>query len=287
MNSDRRDHSDAHAEVEPARMREGSATRPRVSCVKYDSEVRLHNEALRRGYDVRSHDHVLDIGCGEGQTTRDAARLAVAGTVLGVDLSAPMVERARRLTEAAGLHNVTFEQADAQTHRFAAERFDVAISRFGTMFFANPVAAFTNIARALRPRGRLHMMVWQDQHRNEWEVSIERAIASGPDAPAASPRMADAFSLADPSTTTRILESAGFRDATFTEVHEPVYYGPDAAAALEWVSGFSSVIVVLQGMDPVSAARTRERLRQTFAAHASKDGVWFDSRAWIVAARRR
>jgi ubiquinone/menaquinone biosynthesis C-methylase UbiE len=287
MDSDCRHHPDALTEVEPARVREGSAAGSHVNRLDYDAELRLHDEVFRRGYDFRSHDHVLDIGCGAGQSTRDAARLAVAGTVLGVDVSAPMIERARRLTEAEGLHNVTFEQADAQIHRFAAERFDVAISRFGTMFFADPVAAFTNIGRAIRPRGRLHMMVWQDHHRNEWSVSIQRAIAGGADVAAAFPRTPDAFSLADPNTTARILESAGFGDATFTDVHEPVYYGPNVAAALEWVSGFSTVKVVLQRLDPVSKARTREQLRQTLAAHASNNGVWFDSRAWIIAARRR
>ena len=125
------------------------------SRVDYDAELRLHNELLRRAYGIRPHDHVLDIGCGAGQTTRDAARLAVAGSVVGVDLSAPLIERARRLTDSEGLHNVRFERADAETHHFPAERFDVAISRFGTMFFGDPVAAFTNIARALRREGRL------------------------------------------------------------------------------------------------------------------------------------
>src|SRR5688500_3752262 len=122
--------------------------------VDYDAELRMQNERLRQSYGIRPGDRVLDIGCGAGQTTRDAARLAVAGSVLGVDASAPMIERARRLTEAAGLRNVEFEQADAQSHQFPDERFDVAISRFGTMFFADPVAAFSNIARAMRPNGR-------------------------------------------------------------------------------------------------------------------------------------
>ena len=262
------------------------STGPRAS-VDYDAELRLHNEILRGCYDLGPHDHVLDIGCGAGQTTRDAARLVVMGSVVGVDISVSMIERARRLTEAAGLHNVTFEQADAQDHRFAAEQFHVAISRFGTMFFADPVAAFTNIARGMRRRGRLVMMVWRDHHRNEWSVSIEEAIAADADVPAAFVRTFDPFSLADQTTTTRILETAGLGDATYTDVHEPVYYGPDVAAALEWVSGFSCVSAKLQSSDAGSRARTRERLRQTLAAHASEDGVWFDSRAWIVAARRR
>ena len=152
----------------------------------YDAELRLHTEVLRRAYGIGPHDHVLDIGCGAGETTRDAARLAVAGSVVGVDVSAPMIERARQLAEAAGLHNVTFEQADAELHHFPVEWFQVAISRFGTMFFADPVAAFTNIGRAMRPGGRLAMMVWQDHLRNEWSVSIQRAL-TGADVPAAVP----------------------------------------------------------------------------------------------------
>ena len=258
-----------------------------ISRVDYDAELRLHNEILRRSYGIRPRDRVLDIGCGDGQTTRDAARLAVAGNVLGVDVSAPMIERGRRLTKAAGLHNVKFEQADAESHHFTAERFDVAISRFGTMFFTDPVAGFTNIARALRPNGRLVMMVWQGHHRNEWSVSIQRALADGADVPLPSLGPPDPFSLADPATTERVLETAGFAEAGFTAVHEPVYYGPDVAAALDWVRGFSCVNDVLQRLDRASTERAREQLIQTLAAHAKRDGVWFDSSAWIVTARRR
>jgi SAM-dependent methyltransferase len=283
MDSDHGNRSEAL--TDGALGRRGSAASPHASVVDYDAELRLHNERLRRSYDLGPHDHVLDIGCGAGQTTRDAARLAVAGSVVGVDVSASMIERARRLTEAAGLHNVTFELADAQVQRFAAERFDVAISRFGTMFFADPFAAFTNIARAMRPRGRLVMMVWQDHLRNEWSVSIQEALEDDGDEPGAPPG-SNPFSLANPATTTRILETAGFYDVTYTDVHEPVYYGPDVAAALEWVRHFSCVNVKLRSSDAASRARTRKRLRRTLAAHASEDGVWFDSRAWIVAARR-
>ena len=182
------------------------------------------------------------------------------------------------------MDNVRFEQADAETHHFPAESFDVAISRFGTMFFRDPVAAFTNIARAMRREGRLVMMVWQEHHRNEWSVSIQRALA---ELPAAAPGAPDPFSLADPTTTERVLERAGFGEVTFTDVHAPVYYGPDVAAALEWVCGFSCVSDALQRLDPASTASVRERLLQTLAAHAGGDGVWFDSRAWIVTARRR
>ena len=252
--------------------------------VDYDAELRMHDQALRREYGIRPRDHVLDIGCGAGQTTRDAARLVVAGSVLGVDISAPMIERARRLTDAATLTNVDFEQADAETHHFPAEHFDVVISRFGTMFFRDPLAAFTNIARALHSAGRLVMMVWQEGRQNEWFTSIQQAVA-GPTA-AAPPEM-DPFSLADRPTTEQLLVRAGFGEVAFSEVHVPVYYGPDVAAAIEWVGRFSCVTDVLQRMDAGSTVKAQERLVQTLAAHATADGVWFDSRAWIVTARRR
>jgi SAM-dependent methyltransferase len=257
-----------------------------VRAIDYDAELRMHTEVLRRAYGIRPHDHVLDIGCGAGETTRDAARLAVAGSVVGVDVSAPMIERARRSAEAAGLHHVTFEQADAEFHHFPVERFQVAISRFGAMFFADPVAAFTNIGRATRPGGRLTMMVWQDHPRNEWSVSIQRAL-TGTDVPGAAPETPNPFSLADPTTTEQILESAGFGDVSFTGVHEPLYYGPDVTAALEWLGGFSCVADMLRRLDAASTERALERLSETVAAHARGDGVWFDSRAWLVIARRR
>ena len=255
------------------------------SPVDYDAELRLHNQVLRRACGVRRDDHVLDVGCGTGQTARQAARAARAGSALGVDLSAPMIDRARELARAEGLRNVTFERADAQVHRFPPERFDLAVSRFGTMFFDDPVAAFANIRRALRPAGRLVMMVWQGPERNEWEVAIRRSLAEEPAAVA--PAWPDPFSLADPTTVEGILGTAGFAEVTFTVVHEPVYYGPDVAAALDWVRGFTCTNDALKRLGPAGAERALERLRETLAAHAGGDGIWFDSRAWIVTARRR
>ena len=127
----------------------------------YDAELSRYNVRLRAAADVRTADRVLDIGCGTGQTTRDAARAATSGSALGVDLSRPMVDRARLLSAQEGILNVNFELADAQVHPFAPKDFTVGLSRFGTMFFTDPVAAFTNIGRALRPGARLVQLVWQ------------------------------------------------------------------------------------------------------------------------------
>jgi SAM-dependent methyltransferase len=209
--------------------------------------------------------------------------MAPAGSALGVDISVPAIERARELAEAQGVRNVTFEQADAQVHRFGRERFDLVISRFGAMFFADPVAAFANLGRALRADGRLVMMVWQGGDRNEWNVAINRCLEGPAAAASAGP---DPFSLADPPAVTGILEAAGFGDVTFTDVREPMYFGPDVATALEWIRGFACTEEALDRLDPSAAARALGRLWVMLAEHNGDRGVRFGSRAWIVTARR-
>jgi SAM-dependent methyltransferase len=257
-----------------------------VTGIDYDAELRRHNEVLRRAAGVQLHDHVLDIGCGSGQTTRQAARTARAGSVLGVDVSATAVQRARELALAEGLRNVTFEQADAQVHPFPPERFDLAISRFGTMFFDDPVAAFATVGGALRPAGRLVMMVWQAPEHNEWDVVIHRSLGSAKEPRASAPEGLDPFSLADPPAVKEILRAAGFAGVAFADVQEPVYYGPDVATALDFIRGFTCTSEILKRLDPATAAHAVERLRVALAAHLRDDGVWFGSRAWLVTAHR-
>ena len=242
--------------------------------LSFDDELRRHGEVLRRASAVRPGEHVLDIGCGSGLTTRRAASAARPGTALGVDISAAAIERARDL---AG-DGVRFECGDAQVHRFERHRFDVAISRFGTMFFGDPVAAFGNIGAALRPGGRLVMLVWRAADLNEWDVLIRRALGA--------PGGSDAFALADPAVVDRILRAAGFEDVTFTDVREPVYYGPDVDVALAWVRRFVSTREALDRLDPVARDEAIERLREMVAAHLGDDGVRFGSRAWLVTAAR-
>jgi SAM-dependent methyltransferase len=248
--------------------------------VTYDSELRAHNQRLRAGAGIRAGDRVLDVGCGAGLTTREAARAAAPGEVLGIDVSAVALERARELTATEGLANVVYEEGDAQTHPFAPASFDVAISRFGVMFFSDPVAAFANIARALRPDGRLVAIVWQRHQDNEWVIAIDDAIG------ATTFGDQDAFSLGDPDTTTGILERAGFDDVRFDDVDEPVFYGPDVAGALEWVCSFRDVSDVLSSLDPEARGRAVQRLREVMAAHCQDDrGVVFASRTWLISAR--
>src|SRR5215471_16585943 len=181
----------------------------------FDAETRPHNERFRAAADVAPHDRVLDIGCGTGQTTRDAARAAVDGSALGVDLSGQMIGLARRLAAGQGIANARFEQADAQIHPFPAGSFDVVISRTGTMFFGDPTAAFANIARSLRPGGRLVLLVWQGPEPNEWVRELIGALAAGRTLPAPSVGAPGPFAQADPDLVRAVLSSAGFVDVGF------------------------------------------------------------------------
>jgi SAM-dependent methyltransferase len=247
----------------------------------YDAELRAHHEHLRAAYEIGSGDSVLDVGCGTGLTTREAARAAAPGRVVGVDVSERMLERARELTAA---DNVRYVLGDAQTHRFEQGGFDVAISRFGTMFFSDPAAAFANLAAALRPGGRFVLLVWQRREDNDWMLEIDAALGDARQPP---PPDLDAFSLGDRAATTCLLEGAGFADVQFDDVREPVFYGHDVDAALAVVRGFQDTTAALATLSDDEAARTVERLREMLAAHYSDDrGVALDARSWLVTARR-
>jgi SAM-dependent methyltransferase len=254
-------------------QRHKTSSRP----VDFDSELQRHNRAFHRACAILAHERVLDIGCGTGKTTRDAARVAVTGSALGVDVSAPAIARASELAADEGMHNVRFEQGDAQVHRFPPRGFDVAISRFGTMFFADALAALQNIRSALADGGRLVMMVWQARENNEWSMAVhgDRAQSTA------------AFSLGDTTTAERILDAAGFTQVTFEDVREPVYYGDSVESALDWIGQFQATRSTLQSLDAAATEREWARLRKIATQHYRGDGVWFDSRAWIIRAHCR
>ncbi|HET9546325.1 MAG TPA: methyltransferase domain-containing protein [Desertimonas sp.] len=141
---------------------------------------------------IGSADRVLDVGCGTGGPTRDVARLATDGQVTGVDLSTRMLALARERSADEGLDNVTFVRGDAQVFGFESEAFDVAMSSFGSMFFGDPVAAFTNIGGGLRRGGTLALLAWRALQETDWLMSLRGALAVGRELPVAATRRADA-----------------------------------------------------------------------------------------------
>jgi SAM-dependent methyltransferase len=246
------------------------------------------------GYDRRFHDaaaiaptdRVLDIGCGSGQTTREAGRRATSGSALGVDLSSRLIERASKRAAEQGLDNVHFVQADAQIHPFEQASFDVVISRTGAMFFGDPVAAFTNVGQALRPGGRMVLLVWRSIERNPWFAEFTGALAAGRSLPTPPPDAPTPFSLADPQRVHSILGAAGFTDVELEALAEPMYFGRDVDEAHAFVLGLLGFL--LEGLDESGASRRKalDDLRATIAAHATPDGVHYPSATWLVTARR-
>ena len=248
----------------------------------YDAELRRYQTRLWSALEIGSGDRVLDVGCGTGQTTRAAARAADTGEALGIDVSPQMLARARELSAEEGVDNIGFECGDAQSHALPTQGFSLAISRFGTMFFADPVAAFANIGRSLRPGAPFVQLVWQAAAHQEWESVIRDALTPG--APPAD--SAPAFSLADPDTARGVLTAGGFTDVELTDLHEPVYYGADAAPARDSVLALTSPKESLDALPDDRVDPALRRLEEKLQAYESDDGVWFDSRAWLVTARR-
>ncbi|MGY1602297.1 class I SAM-dependent methyltransferase [Geodermatophilus sp. SYSU D00815] len=248
----------------------------------FERATARYDDALFAAARIGPGDRVLDIGCGTGCTSREAGRRAASGAVLGVDLSSDMLAVARRA--AADLPHVSFVQADAQVHPFAEGSFDVAVSRTGAMFFGDPVAAFANIRRALRPGGRLVLLVWQDVARNEWFRALTGALAAGRQFPAPPPDAPNPFSLSDPARVHAVLTAAGFTGVGLTGVEEPEWLGPDAATATDFVLGMLGWL--LDDLDAGRRAQAEAALRRTVEEHTGPDGVEFGSACWLVTARR-
>lgn len=236
---------------------------------------------------IRSDDRVLDIGCGTGQSSRDAAQIARSGSVLGVDLSARMLELARERSRAQGVLNTQFVQADAQVHPFDEASFDIAISRFGGMFFADRTAAFRNIATGIHPGGRLAFLAWRSLAENEWLVAIRGALAAGRSLPAPPDGAPGPFGLADADSFGPELGAAGFDDISFTALDEPIRLGTDAADASSFLTNSGMVRGLTQSLDEATREQALARLRQTLESHESVDGVLMGSAAWLITARRR
>ena len=249
-----------------------------------------HGEHALRLYPPHRGQRVLDIGCGFGDTSqRIAALVGADGGVVGVDAAPRFIETARRESE-AGLRNVRFEVADVQTDELGGP-FDVAFSRFGTMFFANPVAALRNVGSALAPGGRLVMVVWRAKVENEWlyraQTITERFVTKPEEyeEPTCGP---GPFSMANADTTSEILRSAGFEDIALRRCDLPITIGADPAEAAELAMslGPAGEILRLAGdraahlHEPIAAA-----LREGVADWTGPDGVIAPASTWIVSAR--
>jgi SAM-dependent methyltransferase len=232
-------------------------------------------------------ERVIDVGCGTGATTCAAA--GRAHHALGVDISAPMIEAARRRAAAAGIGNVEFLAADAQVHPFTPGSGDVVISRFGVMFFSDPVAAFTNLARAVGDGGRAAFVCWQPMLHNEWLlVPLSAALEHLPAPTPPEPGAPGPFAFGDADHVHDILRAAGFGRVEIEPLTEPVLLG--GADGIEDAVAFLRRTGMGRAMFAEAPDDQRDRaldaVRERLAPFLTREGVRLGSAAWLVSAFR-
>jgi SAM-dependent methyltransferase len=248
---------------------------------RYDAVNEEFNGPLLAAARIAPGERILDVGCGNGQLTRLAgAQAGDTGHATGVDLSGPMLQRATASTAAS---NVTYEQGDAQVHPFPEAAYDVMLSRFGIMFFSDPVAAFGNIHRAVRPGGRLAFLCMRGMADHELGAVLAAMAPHLPGAATDGPGHGGPTSFADPADVDRVLTAAGFRDVTAVATDASQVWGRDARDAAEFIVGWGPIRHMLAGRDPEPA---RDAAAGALRPFEDGDAVRLRGAAWLVQAVR-
>jgi SAM-dependent methyltransferase len=254
---------------------------------RYDRLNQRFGHAVVAAVAAQAGERVVDIGCGNGALLLDLApQVAPDGCVVGVDVSGPMLGAAMRRTDGAGLGNVSFVKADAQTHAFDPGGFDAAVSRFGVMFFADPVAAFANIGRALRSGGRLVFACWQEMIDNEWlMVPATAALAHVPFPELAGPDAPGPFSLADQTRVRSVLTEAGFVDIALDVLYEPMVLGQSVDDVVAFLLRTDVAALLFKNAPQAGIDAAVAAMAEVLAPHQSDEGVTMHGAAWLVQAR--
>lgn len=254
---------------------------------RYEAMLAPFTDRLLKAAAIGRAGRVLDVGCGFGATTLAAGRVAANGDALGIDLSGQLLRRAGQRARDEGLANVHFRCADAQSHTFDRSRFDVAVSRFGVMFFSDPVAAFANVASAVRPGGRLVFLCWAGALDNEWIAVPAAAIARHLDLPSlGDPGGPGPFSLADPGRLSAVLHGAGWADVGTEATSVPMILGQDVRGTVEFMTSTGMAQALLKEADAPAMARVTEAMGAALEPYLTADGVTMGSKSWLVTARR-
>lgn len=249
-----------------------------------------HGEAAMEAHPPQPGDRVVDLGCGFGDTTQRLAELVgPEGSALGVDVSEPFIEQARKEAEEAGVGNVRFAVGDVQVAEFG-EAFDYAFSRMGIMFFANPVAALRNVREALAPGGRFCAVVWRRKEDNEWVRRAELVVEEYLDHPEESDEPTcgpGPFSMANADTVSEQLKIAGFEQISLRRSDLPLKIGRDLDHAVEFNMALGPAGEVLRlWEDRIDEIRPKVAadLREALAEFDGPDGVYAPASTWIVSA---
>jgi ubiquinone/menaquinone biosynthesis C-methylase UbiE len=245
------------------------------------------SEALFGRADVAAGERALDIGCGCGATSLELARrVGPGGDVLGLDLSAPMLERARQRTPPGA--KVTFVAGDATVHRFEPGAADLMVSRFGVMFFADPAASFANIRKGLRAGGRVVFACWRAPRENPWlMIPLQAVYQFTPRLPELGPEDPGPFSFASEERVRRVLSSAGFAEIALTprDLALDIAVGRGLEAAVEQAIAIGPASRALREQPPDIVEAATGAVRAALAPHIKDGRAPLAAAIWIVSAR--
>ena len=234
---------------------------------------------------AKQGEHVIDIGCGPGDTLLAFARaVGPSGDALGVDVSVPMLEFARHRAAEAGLANVTCALADATTYAFEPRRANLVYSRFGMMFFDDPIKAFTNIRSAMKMGGRLVFVCFRTMPESPWfRVPIEAARPHVPPQPPVDPLAPGMFSLAREERLRGVLTEAGFREIALNATDVPIH-GKDTTQSMAFITQAGPLPALLENASDEQRNRATEAVRNALAANIGADGRGLHVGLWLVSA---
>jgi SAM-dependent methyltransferase len=236
---------------------------------------------------ARAGERIVDVGCGCGATTIALAqKVGPAGHVFGIDVSAPMLGRARQIAP-KGLP-VDFELADATVYPFEPASADLLVSRFGVMFFAEPALSFANIRRALRPSGRMAFACWREPRDNPWLMApLQAAYQHAPRLPQPGPDDPGPFSFASEQRVVGILSEAGFTaiEMERRDLSLDIAIGRGLEAAVETAVEMGPAARALEGQPPDVIAAATHSIREVLSPFASGQEVPLAASIWIVMAR--
>jgi SAM-dependent methyltransferase len=234
-------------------------------------------------------ESVLEIGCGTGAVTLPLAKaVGEHGRVVAVDISEPMLGAARQRVSESGMHNVTLVLGDAQVLALEQAAFDIATSRMGVMFFANPVAAFRNVAGALKPGGRLVFACWAPLAENRhWLISYDIALRHlGPPAPSLDNEPGP-LAFRDPEYVRQVLAAAGFADITIERAHPTIICGsPEEESRQALMMGPTARLIETKQPDETTRKMVAEEIAAAFAAEASSGPIRLPATILLVTAHR-
>jgi len=246
----------------------------------------LGEKALAK-LDLKSNSDVLDIGCGCGATTLEIAKKVSEGTVTGLDISVPMLDKAESEASIQGIANVDFKVVDVQVDQLASEKYDYVYSRFGVMFFDDPYEAFKNIFSSIKEGGELSFVCWQDPSLNPWQSLSVQVIRGYLDMPSPPPRSPGPFAFHEKDYVKEILEKSGFSNISFDDNQEDItmFSGKSLQEASEDYLAINPVVTEMLKDSPDDLkAEIVESLKEAFSEFHKGDGLVFPSATWVVSA---